>query len=309
MRFALLALVGCASTPAPPPPVEQPAPKVETRAELAAAQNARLDEQATALASSCEATEPAKPRCLPSCYTPESIDPRVGKLVRGGVEITHRVCKREEGVYRILDEGVALSVRRSSGVAKPHRKGTWQAEVEAAVRASLEPELARADVVVALGTWKPVTHPITQEALKCVEVSHYTRNQRRKLDHCGGQGEIACEAGRSDAAHGLNVVRYRLSEARRLRADHEDEACRDAALEAVAVARGMPRWRQYMTLNTTKWKASKRYRTRFDGILDEDTLFATAITLGVEAEKVYADCGGAWPKTTAAQEQSFHTCW
>ena len=50
--------------------------------------------------------------------------------------------------------------------------------------------------------------------------------------------------------------------------------------------------------------------TRFDGILDEDRLFSTAISLGAEAQQVHADCGGpATPKTTAAHEQSFHTCW
>ena len=52
-----------------------------------------------------------------------------------------------------------------------------------------------------------------------------------------------------------------------------------AALEAVAVARGMPRWRQYASLNTDEWKSWPRYRTRFDGILDEDSLFALAISL------------------------------
>jgi hypothetical protein len=65
-----------------------------------------------------------------------------------------------------------------------------------------------------------------------------------------------------------------------------------------------------MSLNTSQWKSFARYRTRFDGILDEDTLFSTTIALGTEAESVYVACGGAAnPKTTADQEQSFHTCW
>ena len=71
----------------------------------------------------------------------------------------------------------------------------------------------------------------------------------------------------------------------------------------------MPRWRQYVKLNTDRWKASPRYRTRFDGVLDEDALFQTAIDLGVEAQRVLTSCGGADnPPTTAADEQSFHTC-
>ena len=31
----------------------------------------------------------------------------------------------------------------------------------------------------------------------------------------------------------------------------------------------MPRWRQYASLNTNTWKSFPRYRTRFDGVLDE----------------------------------------
>ncbi len=109
--------------------------------------------------------------------------------------------------------------------------------------------------------------------------------------------------------HGINVIHYRLLEARRLQAEGNETGCLQAALEASAVARGMPRWRQYMSLNTTKWKPAKRYRTRFDGTLDEDTLFSTAIALGVEAEKVYTACSASRPATSAKQEQSFHTCW
>jgi hypothetical protein len=108
--------------------------------------------------------------------------------------------------------------------------------------------------------------------------------------------------------HGINVVHYRLFEARRFQAEHKDGECQQAAHEAMAVARGLPRWRQYVTLNTGQWKAAKRYRTRYDGILDEDTLFTMAIMLGKEAEQIYAACGGT-KKTTAADEQSFHTCW
>jgi hypothetical protein len=45
-------------------------------------------------------------------------------------------------------------------------------------------------------------------------------------------------------------------------------------------------------------------------VLDEDGVFATAAQLGTDAEAVYAECGGpASAATTAAQEQSFHTCW
>ena len=111
-------------------------------------------------------------------------------------------------------------------------------------------------------------------------------------------------------ARAINVVHYRLAEARRLQAAGKATECQQAALEAVAVARGLPRWRQYVKLNINKWVAVARYRTRFDGILDEDTLFTTTANLGAEAEQVHAACGGpTGAPTTPAHEQSFHTCW
>lgn len=309
MRFAVVVLVGCATKAAPPPetPVVDEGAR---RAALSAAQNERLDEQATALAAGCESADAPSPRCLPSCYTPEPVDPRAGTRPAGAALIVHRVCTREKDVFLIMDEATNLQVRDHRGpFPAAAKQGTWQAEVEASVRVALAPEIARGDVLRVTNNFQPFTHPVTHEPLRCVAVSHYTKRVRRPLDSCGSQGDTACEASHSDAAHGINVVHYRLLEARRLQAEHKETECLQAALEAIAVARGMPRWRQYMSLNTTKWKPVKRYRTRFDGTLDEDALFATAIALGAEAERVYADCGGGRPKTSAKDEQSFHTCW
>ena len=106
------------------------------------------------------------------------------------------------------------------------------------------------------------------------------------------------------------MVHYRLAEARRLKAARKTADCQQAALEAIAVSRGMPRWRQYMTLNVGNWDDQAMYRTRFDGFLDEEMLFAAVASLGTEAEQVYRACGGPdRPQTTAEQQQSFHTCW
>jgi hypothetical protein len=105
-------------------------------------------------------------------------------------------------------------------------------------------------------------------------------------------------------------VRYRVAEAQRLHDTGKTEDCQKAALEAIAVSRGAPRWRQYAKLNVDQWDKRNLYRTRFDGLLDEDTLFTTITTLGGDAQRVYESCGGpANAPTTVEQEQSFHTCW
>ena len=233
----------------------------------------------------------------------EPADPRAGKRLAGAVEIVHVVCMRGEAAV-IVDE--------LGGTVRPVRgrfpRATKPTDVEAAVATALQPELRRGDVVRVHGDWRRRVHPQTHEELRCTTASHYTR-ARPPLDACGAHGNVACEAAGDHATHGINVVHYRLREAQRLQRAGKEAECQQAALEAIAVARGLPRWRQYMSLNTADWKSRARYRTRFDGIVDEDTLFATAIAYGKDAEALYVACGGAPnPKTTAAHEQSFHSC-
>ncbi len=294
-----------ATEPTAPPKVSQEDPA--KRDEIVAAHRKIEEEQQDALALTCTEQERknVKPRCLPSCYAPAPADPRAGKKLAGSVEIQHLACQDAAGTgaYIVMDElDPKLQARALRGRApKPHKKGTWQAEIETALAA---------DAVVVTGTWRQLTHPLTKDRLRCVTVSHFASGIRRPLDACGGTGDVVCEAGGNPAAHGLDVVHYRLEEARRLLGAHDSAGCLQAALEAVAVARGLPRWRQYAKLNVDQWPKNARFRTRFDGTIDEDSLFAIASTLRTHAEATYASCGGdAAAPTTAEQEQSFHTCW
>jgi len=243
---------------------------------------------------------------MPSCYPTAPADPRAGKKLAGPVIIEHLVCRREPGTYLLADELEAgkLAARPARGrFPPPPKKGSWQAEVAA----WLDPKPARGDAIAVAGSWRDTTHPLTGEHLQCVTVSRYTR-ATHPVDTCGIAA--GCEADGNAAARGINVVHYRLAEARRLQAAGKLDDCQQAALEAIAVARGMPRWRQYAKLNVEHWTDHAAYRTRFDGTLDEDGLFAAAASLGSEAEAVYASCGGvAGAPTTPAQEQSFHDCW
>lgn len=293
-------------------PAERDRAERSRRDKLAAAHRELEEAQQVALAATCAKPAGAQQRCEPSCYVGEAPDPRAGTQV-ARAEIMHLVCRPagspEIGPIVFADEIVKAGVRPAAGrVPKAHKKGSWEAEIEAAVGAALQPEVARGDSVRVTGAWKLTVHPVTKDKLRCVAVSHFT-SIKRPLDACGGRGGIACEAGGNAAVHGINVVHYRLAEARQLHTAGKAPECQRAALEAIAVARGMPRWRQYVTLNANQWKAVPRYRTRFDGILDEDTLFTAVAALGSEAQTVYADCGGAATTTVVDQEQSFHTCW
>jgi hypothetical protein len=326
---AMLTACG-SSTPPPAPPAAAPAtiePDAATeadeeahRAELVAAHRMLEEQQQTALASTC--SEPPQhephPRCLPSGYATEPTDPRAAQPARnrGAVAIDHLVCAppggSDAGPFVLADELDAghMHVRAANRFPGGHRKGSWQATVEAWLAEAEPPKPARGDVFVVTGAWHPVTSPLTKDHLRCVAVTHYTRALRGPLGACGDAGDVACEAGGNAAARGINVVHYRLAEAKALQISGNQPDCQRAALEAIAVARGMPRWRQYAKLNVHGWTEHHAYRTRFDGMLDEDTLFAVAAALGNEAESLYATCGGAGSATTTPeQEQSFHGCW
>jgi len=304
-----------AVAPAPAPKTAAPSPDEAAERErdeheaIVEAHRKIEDQQQEALAATCDAPAPTHDheRCLPSCYPTESPDARAGKKLAGKVEVDHLVCERGDGSLVQADELVpklraAVFPRR---FPQAHKPTTWQGKLEAA----LHDKLPRGDILVVAGGWRAREHPLTHEKLRCVTVAHYAQSLHHPLDTCGGIGEVACEAGGNAAARAINVVRYRLDEAKRLQTQGKTADCQQAALEAIAVARGLPRWRQYVKLNIRKWTDNLSYRTRFDGILDEDTLFQATAAMGSEAEGVYAACGGTGATTTPEQEQSFHTCW
>jgi hypothetical protein len=312
--YAFLVLIACGGKNAPPPapPPQPPAvavrsqPSAEQKHEEIVAEHRKIEsEQQDAFAIACSEDPPHDKRCKPGCYEPAPADLRSGKKLTGAVEIQRLACQTGESY--VLVDGLApeLVAKPARGrFPKPHKIG-WQAPIE---QAQLLPKLAKGDVLVVTGKrLRDYRDPATHETRTCVIVSQFT-HLKKPLDKCGGDN-YGCEATGNNAAHGLDLIHFRLAEARELQAAHKQEPCQAAALEAIAVSRGMPRWRQYAKLNTRGWHDVAAYRTRFDGILDEDTVFATAASLGTDAESVYAACGGASAKTVAEDEQSFHGCW
>jgi hypothetical protein len=280
----------------------------EQHEQLAVAHHKLEAEQQDALAATCaEVGPPSHDRCLPSCYTTEPADPRAARKLAGAVEIEHYVCKTADGTFVDADDLQKQLGARAFRKRFPraHKKGSWQEELETALAA----KLPHGDAVIVIGERRDITHPVTHEQLVCVKVARYARSARHPIDRCGGIGDVTCEAAGNPTARAINVAHYRLAEARWLQKAANTADCQHAALEAIAVARGLPRWRQYAKLNVNRWTENLLYRTRFDGTLDEDTLFAAIAKLGGDAETVYASCGGGTATTTAEQEQSFHACW
>ena len=53
-----------------------------------------------------------------------------------------------------------------------------------------------------------------------------------------------------------------------------------------------------------EWEDGILYKTRFDGVLDEDALFGLAASLGSDAERLHTTCGGAAGDSWAASPLS-----
>jgi len=114
------------------------------RAQIVAAHRKLEEQEQTALAAAC--TDPDvkanHQRCEPSCYAAAPADPRAGKVVRGSVEIQHLVCQHVDdgqptGPFLVMDElEPKLQIRRAAA-ARPHKKGSWQADVEADLAAGV----------------------------------------------------------------------------------------------------------------------------------------------------------------------------
>lgn len=289
------------------------------RAEITAKHHKLELAQQDAMGATCD--DPAKwapQHCTPSCYPPEPKDPRAGMKLAGTVELHHHVCQRGGTdapwlVIEELDAKTLVAKQHKGRLPKPHKKGTWQADVAKALAATRIGKAPRGEVfLVTSKEARTVSHPVSKESLRCVTVAQYTTVPRGELDDCGvaeAGTPVTCEAAGSAAARGVNLARFRIAEAARLRDAGKDEDCRTAALDALATARGLPRWRQYAKLNTGVWKEGMAYKTRFDGIVDEDALFNLAPVLELEAKLLLAACNMVGtPPTKPEHEHAFHSC-
>ena len=334
MRALIVAvLAACGSSSTPTTPTTPPSASGPTQQEIAASQEKKRElarravitaehrklesEQQDFLGATCTDNEKwAQQQCAPSCYPPEQPDPRMGTKVTGAIEIQHMVCQQvlggdSYGPFAVMDElAPKLAAKKfRKRFPKPHGKKAWQAEVTNWLAESLpKNKLPKGDVMIVVDKWHAEQHPITLAKYRCVTVSHFTRSLSGKLDACAATRGTVCEATGNDAVRGINLMSFRIAEAKRFKAKGNETGCKEAALAVIATARGMPRWRQYAKLNVGAWKDGIAYKTRFEGVLDEEQLFERAAAIGSEAEQLYSACGGEAPATTTAQEQAFHSC-
>jgi hypothetical protein len=114
------------------------------------------------------------------------------------------------------------------------------------------------------------------------------------VGHCHSAEQVACEEGGSKAAYAINMIHFRIDEAKTAKNDGRADACAQAALVAMALATGLPKFRE-VRRKEGKWVKNIVYKTRWDDELSEAELFAKAERSKSMARKLYKGCGGTLP--------------
>lgn len=119
-----------------------------------------------------------------------------------------------------------------------------------------------------------------------------------------GMPNLLCEALGSKVARGINIVHYRIEEAKTAQAAGKKPVCQDAARAAAATASGVSKFRDQQKA-AHNWNTRYPYKTRYDGTLDEQALFARLAEYKKAAEGLFKSCGGSKLAFTPDEEMAF----
>jgi hypothetical protein len=240
--------------------------------------------------------------CAPSCYQPEP-DARAEK--EGCGDRLKYLCETA-----LMGQWSEPAVQAGSGseksmpdcaFPKPPTSGKW---VELSARARKHIAGSPDDIVFIHddADWEPVDSS-DGSRLRCVEVHWYAKNHKLSSNACGvfERDDVTCEPAGSKAARALNIAHYRLDEAQKLKDAGQNDDCQSAARQALAISRGLPKWKA----QKRDWKNGLTYKTRYDGTLSEADLFAKVASVGEQASTLYKTCGGSAAETTESEEFTF----
>lgn len=142
---------------------------------------------------------------------------------------------------------------------------------------------------------------------RSVRARWYSKNHHFGYDACGAIAgtNTVCEFSGSKTARGVNLAHYRVDEAQKAKSAGDKALCMNAAKQAIAISRGLPKFRKDLKASGD-WVANATYKTRYDGTLKEDAVFKKLEELGTIAAKLHKECGGdGSPATTEAEENAF----
>lgn len=121
---------------------------------------------------------------------------------------------------------------------------------------------------------------------------------------CGkADDNLVCEASGSNTALALNIIHFRLDEARKAQKAGKKDVCRDASQVAAATSQGVTKYRTAQKVKK-EWSDGLVYQTRA-GTLPEAKAFEFVDKSLKEATKLFKACGGKELKTDEVQEREF----
>jgi hypothetical protein len=119
-----------------------------------------------------------------------------------------------------------------------------------------------------------------------------------------GMPNLLCEPLGSKTARAINIVHFRVEEAKTAQSAGKKVVCQDAARAAVATASGLNKFRDQQKAQHN-WGTKYPYKTRYDGTLDEQALFAKVDEYKKAAEGLFKSCGGTRLAATPEEEMAF----
>ena len=244
--------------------------------------------------------------CSPSCYKREPAVP-------WGDQPFKRVCGYKDWNFQQTKIGGRWSAIESRGIpavdptvtaCKAPKDGGGIAKQARAAFAPLKGDLENLRFTPQ-GGWHD-ERDANLNPVRWQTVRIYASNWEQKPNECGtNSSRTACEASGSKTAASINVIRYRLDEAKKL-ADSDPEGCKTASFYAVAVSRGLRKFRDH-AIAKKRWTTGVQYKTRYDGELDEKALFGKVDDYEKAALAVHKQCGGASPLVTEIPNDMYST--
>ena len=194
---------------------------------------------------------------------------------------------------------------RAASFRTPPKGGQW-AKLQKFAQEWLKDDLKPGDVVLIPANSRWGTYEDSSGgAGRSVDIYWYSKTRHLDLNQCGEADEnVVCEASGSKSSKAINMAHYRLDEAKKAQTEKKDGVCQAAARQAVAISRGLPKFRK-RAVESDNWAEGRTYKTRYDAVLDEKALFKKLAAIAKEAEKAFKACGGKELDTTEAEEYVF----
>jgi len=258
-----------------------------------------------ATAARAEPQPDEHPRCMPSCYHTEKPAKESGTSIKTCGYFTKGITEADLGRGRFGPPEVNQGATQGELVpsCKFPTPGKKWAALTKATRGAVDAKPGDVVFVPDSETWGECT--VGDEPARCIDLYWYGKKMDFDITDCGtGDLNVRCEGGGNPAARAINVAHFRVDEATKLSAGGNKADCKKAALEAVAVSRGLAKSNIGFADEDTA-----KYKTLFDGTLNRQALTKKLAELGKQATALYKGCGGGEPRTSDEDEQSYHARW